>query len=56
MYDNNGKIFCYVTNKSSQYPQILMYNLNRIYPEFDRYAFNRQRELWAKQKHRGKIK
>lgn len=33
-----------------------MYNLNRIYPEFDRYAFSIQREKWQKLKHSGKVK
>mmetsp|Transcript_4081 Transcript_4081/g.3408 ORF Transcript_4081/g.3408 Transcript_4081/m.3408 type:complete len:144 (-) Transcript_4081:40-471(-) len=32
-----------------------MYNLNKIYPQFDRYAFNREKERWSKANHKGKI-
>ena len=41
--------------RNYEYPQILMYNLNKIYPEFDRFAFNREKERWSKAKVRGKI-
>lgn len=56
VYYGSGKIFCYISYRNNEFPQIMMYNLNRIYPEFDRYAFNRQVEQWAISKHKGKIK
>lgn len=55
VYNGNGKIFCYIIHRNYWYPQILMYNLNKIYPEFDRYAFNNEKERWAMAKHKGKI-
>lgn len=55
VYNGNGKIFCYISNRNHEHPQILIYNLDKIYPEFDRYAFNRQKEKWAKAKYKGKI-
>jgi hypothetical protein len=33
----------------------LLYNLNKIYPEFDRYAFTKEKERWANVKFKGKI-
>ena len=54
-YDGNGKIFWYITHRNYELPQILLYNLNKIYPEFDRYAFNREKERWSKAKYKGKI-
>jgi hypothetical protein len=32
-----------------------LYNLNKIYPEFDRYSFNREKERWSKVRNNGKI-
>lgn len=55
VYTGNGKLFCYIINRNNEHPQILIYNLNKIYPEFDRYAFSKQKEKWAKEKFRNKI-
>ena len=55
VYSGNGKIFCYITHRNFEYPQILLYNLNKIYPEFDRYSFNNNKEKWLKAKHKGKV-
>ncbi|CAI2362087.1 unnamed protein product [Moneuplotes crassus] len=54
-YEGNGKIFLYIMHRHYEYPQIIMYNLNKIYPEFDRYAFTREKEKWSKAKVKEKI-
>jgi len=56
VYDGNGKIFCYITvHQNSAFPQIMLYNLNKIYPEFDRYAFIKEKERLSKAKIKNKF-
>jgi len=51
VYDGNGKIFCYITvHRNVNYPQIMLYNLDKVYPEFDRYSFTKEKERLFKAK------
>lgn len=54
--NGEGKLFCYVIEKNYQLPHILIYNLNKNYPYYDRFAYHREKFIRETAKHRGKVR
>ena len=38
MYNNHGKFFCFVLESNKELPQLFVYDVRKVFPQFNKYA------------------
>ena len=43
VYNNHGKFFCFVLESNKELPQLFVYDVRKVFPQFSKYAENEQK-------------
>lgn len=54
VYNNHGKFFCFVLESNKELPQLFVYDVRKIFPQFSKYAENEHKLSEQVQTIRGK--
>lgn len=44
VYNNHGKFFCFVLESNKELPQLFVYDVRKVFPQFSKYAENEYRQ------------